>query len=276
MTEINLTSREYKLILRATRFSGDEQQLVRAARRFWDDFERLVVLPELKREGSLDAITADRTITFCDTVQHLLYDNDYNFRLRQDKGGKLEATLKFRHLDRFVARDRNMAATAGEKPTTKLEHDIKPSFDQLYSHSTTIELPKAKASSLQRLKDLSGLFPGLEEGLDFHPADDPIVVVNGFEAHELVLTGGKFFLGKDPGKETECALIVWYGQGDKQRPAIVEFSFRYGDKQGDFSRQAAGQAYEVFRRLQALEAWVDASSPTKTAYVYNRGMGEAQ
>lgn len=141
MTRINLTSREYKLILRATRFSGDEQQLVRAARQFWKDFERLVILPDLRREGNLEKIEADRVITFCDTEQHLLYDNDYNFRLRQDKDGKREATLN-------------------------------------------------------------------------------------------------------------------------------------GDKQGDFSRQAAEQAYEIFRRLQALDAWVDSSSPTKTAYVYNIGNAE--
>lgn len=268
MTGIKLTSREYKLILRALRFSGGERELVRAARQFWNDFAHQALLPELRPEGNLEEIKTDRTITFHDTEQHLLYDNDYNLRLRQDKDGKREATLKFRHLDRFVAQDRNMEAPAAQDPVTKLEHDVKPPFIQLYSHSTTIEL--AKMTKVEHLKDVSALFPGLPEGLGSYPGDDSIVVVNDFEAHELVLTGGKFFLGKEPGKEAECALIVWYGGGDKRRPAIVEFSFRYGDKQGDFSRLAAWQAHAVFRRLQTLDAWVDSSSPTKTTYVYNR------
>lgn len=61
-----------------------------------------------------------------------------------------------------------------------------------------------------------------------------------------------------------------------QQPAIVEFSFRYGDKRGNYSGIGAKRAYEAFLTLKStpLSNWVDVASKTKTAYVY--GLGQRQ
>lgn len=267
MKALTLSSREYKLILNASRFSGDEQQLISSARQFWDKFTHSALLPNIKVKGYLEEPEQKRFITFYDTSHHLLYKNDYIFRLRKSEANQNEGTLKFRHRDRFITQDRNMTTSLNEKSTIKLEHDIKPTFDQLYSYSTTTTLKKI--TEFEQLKDISRLFPGLADDLVSYSAHDPIRVVNGLEAYEVVFTGGEFFLGKSNDKETKCALIVWYLPGEVLHPIIVEFSFRYKDQPGGYPRQVAWQAYQIFIRLQNLRDWVNLNSPTKTQFVYN-------
>jgi hypothetical protein len=98
-------------------------------------------------------------------------------------------------------------------------------------------------------------------------------VVGDFTARELVLTGADFQIGKEPKIEAECALIVWDDvAGSAQQPVVVEYSFRYGDKNEHYAGEVAKRAYDAFLLLQseALAGWVDSASFTKTAYVYSR------
>lgn len=57
----------------------------------------------------------------------------------------------------------------------------------------------------------------------------------------------------------------------RARPALVEFSFRYGNKQGEYQRATAQWAYDVFRALpKALAEWLAPKWSTKTGYVFSR------
>jgi hypothetical protein len=88
-----------------------------------------------------------------------------------------------------------------------------------------------------------------------------------------VLTGTHVRIGNSHEVEAEFALIIWYdAAGDRHRPEVVEFSFRYGDADEVYDGKAARHAYEIFQILQspALGDWVDPAGTTKTAYAYDR------
>ena len=162
-----------------------------------------------------------------------------------------------------------MDAAEAERGRSKFEEDIKPPFQSLYSFSTTQKISPDKR--LNRMDDPGRLYPDLPKQLDTYTEAEAIMVVGNFTAHEFVLTGADFQIGKSPKVEAECALIVWYDtQGEAQRPRVAEFSFKYGDDDEKYSGEVAQRAYQVFQILQGttLSGWVDRKSKTKTAYVY--------
>lgn len=163
-----------------------------------------------------------------------------------------------------------MVAAEDIRGKTKFEEDIKPPHQSLYSYSTTQEIYPDK--HLNHMKDPMGLYPGLVDQLRSHDEDEAITVVGGFTARELVLTGAALQIGKAPKVDAECALIVWYDtEKDLDIPAVVEFSFRYGDKDEQYSGIVARTAYDAFQSLQgsACADWVDQQSKTKTLFVYS-------
>jgi hypothetical protein len=106
----------------------------------------------LDTDKGLNKIKKRRTIRFYDTEDRRLRANDYAFRERIDlRSGHRKVTLKFRHLDRYVAQDRNMHATNRAEGETKFEEDIKPPFEKLYSFSTKQEIDDGK--ELNKLND---------------------------------------------------------------------------------------------------------------------------
>jgi hypothetical protein len=103
-----IISREYKLLLRATPFEGDDVQLTRSAKAFWQDFGQAIGTIALETDGRL-AVEERRMIRFHDTADHRLRRNDYVFRERIDEAtGQREVTLKFRHPDRYLAASRDL------------------------------------------------------------------------------------------------------------------------------------------------------------------------
>ena len=270
MAQEPVVSREYKLMLRAPLFTGAEDELLRKAGAFWGAFTQAIGAIVLDTDGALDTITKRRCIRFYDTPGQRLRQHDYIFRERGDPGsGDREVTLKFRHPDRYVAQDRNMAAE-GQRSKAKFEEDWKPPCQALYSYSTT--QPIGQGKHLNRMNDPGRLYPGLPEQLHPYNAEEALTVVGALTVRELVVTGGDFQIGQEPKVEAECALIAWYdAQGDAQLPKVVEFSFRYGSNEETYAGVVAQCAYDVFQILQgeALARWVDPTSQTKTAYVYS-------
>jgi hypothetical protein len=271
MAQEHVISREYKLMLRAHLFTGTEDELLRKAGAFWRAFTQVIRDVVFDTDGDLDEIAKRRFIRFYDTKGHRLQKNDYIFRERVDiVSGEREVTLKFRHPDRYVAQDRNMAAAEVKRGKAKFEEDIKPPCQSLYSYSTTQQIADDK--KLNQMNDPGRLYPGLPEQLHSYDEDEAITVVGAFTARELVLTGADFQIGKEPKVEAECAFIVWYDvQGEAQIPEVVEFSFRYSNDDGQYAGAVAKRAYDVFQLLQgeALASWVDHASKTKTAYIYS-------
>ena len=265
----DVTSREYKVMLRASLFDGDEAAMRDAAGRFWSDVSRALADLDVPTSGAFESIKGMRLVRFFDTDAHFLHDDDYIVRERQDIAtGEREVTLKFRHPDRYVASDRSMAAASTDGVRTKFEEDVKPPFVSVFSFSTT--QPLESGAALTQMSDVAALFPGLAEALDDLPHDDPLVLVKDFVGREVVLEGAVLHLGSRD-IEAECALVVWYDEveGDTT-PVVVEFSFKYGDDEEQYRSSVAKDAYTVLGLLQnGLSAWVDPQPRTKTAFVYS-------
>ena len=271
MADLKIVSREYKAMLKASRFAGDERRLLETAGRFWRDAGKAFADVVVDVGGNLSDIQAHRLIRFYDTPKRELNCSAYIFRERVELDGKRrEVTLKFRHPDRYVAQDRDMRAAEGDDVRTKFEEDIKPSFQSLYSHSTTQRIETGKV--LDAVKDVSRFYPGLKQDLPGLAKDTPIEVVDKFTARELVIGGAGLQLGKSRRIAAECVLVVWYDHAKPDKgdtPVVAEFSFKYGDGGEDYNGGAVRRAYEAFTLLQnGLPDWVDHASKTKTAFVY--------
>jgi hypothetical protein len=278
MGQETVVSREYKVMLRAPLFAGDDRQLLQAASHFSQDLKQHITPVVLDTDGDLEDITHRRIITFYDTHQQILHRQDYIFRERYHlKTRAREVTLKFRHPDRYIAGDRRMELrnasgkhTQGEAPQakTKFEEDIKPPFVPFYSFSTTCGISETK--TFQTMHDITSLYDGLHEDIE-EVSDDEAIHVVGSPMRELVIEGATFQIRQTPRREAACALIVWYDQADDaHQPVLVEFSFRYGEKHAQYTRTMAQRAYDVFHMLQmALTRWTDPTSETKTAYMYH-------
>ncbi|MBE9076812.1 hypothetical protein IQ241_05800 [Romeria aff. gracilis LEGE 07310] len=272
MNREKITSREYKVILRKEHFVGDERQLLKASKAFWQSFKQVAVDIVLDSEGDLEKIVDRREIQLYDTKKQLFYNKNYIFRERYDVlTHKREVTLKFRHLDRYVSQDRDMKANNHSEKGYKFEEDIKSPFLVLYSFSSTQTIPIDE--NFSKVRDVLRLYPSLSDEFTNYNEDENIKSVGNIIL-EIVLKGAKFRIRKNPQLDCKCALIVWYAKDDDEKPVVVEFSFRYGDDSENYTKKASQRAYDVFYKLQhKLEDWVDIESETKTSYIYKVAQG---
>ncbi|WP_182868338.1 hypothetical protein [Stieleria mannarensis] len=278
-----VTSREYKLMLRANRFAGDHQEVLAAAEHFRSVFVRAIgntILEETDGpavQGSFAPHRDDKQVTvqFFDTKDRRLRHSSFVFRQRQSaSGGPLELTLKRRHRDRFFV---SGCKTGGK---TKFEEDIKATRDApfLSLHSLSGKVTGVDAETeFRTLKDIRRFYKPFKTQLgDAYDGSVPLLRVCDFIADQTVLEGVDFQVSE--ALRAKCALILWHQQGSHARsPAVVEFSFRYrdkglGSKQEPFTTAMAARCYdvlEVFRDdASPLASWVDLDGPTKTAYAY--------
>ena len=263
-----VVSREYKVMLQATKFAGTQKQLLTTARDLWGDFARAVEPFVFKADGTLDTIAKQRLIVFLDSQAQHLRAGGYIFRVRRAiDGSQPEVTLKFRHPDRYVAERRQMKSCR-IRTETKFEEDVKAPFVSLYSFSTRGRI--ARNGVPATLDDVVNLFPDLPKRLGKTDERLSISEVNGFTARELVITGPMLKIGTTPKVKVECALIVWYDQhGAADEPVAVEFSYRYGNAAGQYGGKVARRAFDIFETMQTdLKTWIDPSPRTKTAFVY--------
>src|SRR5262245_42865495 len=242
MERQRIVSREYKVMLLASRFRGDENKLLETAGVLWKDFSKSIADIVLQTKGDLQQVKSRRLITFFDTRKRRLNEGGYIFRERRDvENSKREVTLKFRHRDRNVSQDRNMDARRQKRAETKFEEDIKAPFISLYSFSTTVCIGDKKP--LKQMRDVVRVFPNITYSLDRFSDDEAIGVVNDFTARELVLCGGIMRIGKNPKMDAECALIVWHDDGTRRdTPCAVEFSYRYGNEREAYDGATARRA----------------------------------
>ncbi len=265
----DVTSREYKVMLAPSRLDGDQAALVDAVGRFWSDVATALRPLDIPTTGGFTGVKARRLVRFFDTDAHTVNGRSYIIREREDiDTGEREVTLKFRHPDRYVAADRSMEAANASDVKTKFEEDVKPPFVSVFSFSTTQPLESGRV--LEQLEDVVDLFPGLADAVTELPHDSPLLLVRDFVGREIVLEGATLLLGKRD-IEAECALVVWYDEGeDDTTPVVAEFSFKYGDDAEDYRGSVAQDAYEVLRLLQGgIGDWIDPSPRTKTAFVYS-------
>ncbi len=270
MAARTVTSREYKIMLRPGLFSGDDEQLIDAAGKFWVAFREGIADLSPRTEGKLAEIRKRRMITFYDTPEQDLYANGYVFRERNDvDGDKREVMLKFRHPDRYVAQDRKMGAADADKGDSKFEQDIKPPFDSVYSFSTKQKISADKA--IDRMADPAKLYPDLSKRLQHFDADEALLPVAELTIFERVVSGGSFRFGESGHDSADCSLTLWYSSGGEQKkPLLAEFSFKHEDESEDYDGDAALLIYRVFEKLRSMSDWAHPEPQTKTAYVYAR------
>lgn len=270
MAQVYVGSREYKIMLKASRFAGNEAQVLKSANQFWREGAAVFGPAVLFTSGNLDQVKARRLIRFYDTSSQHLNRNAYIFRERTElEGNSREVTLKFRHPDRYIAAARRMNAEKGAKAKTKFEEDIKPPFQHLYSFSTSQQiLPERQIGSI---KELLKLYPGLRNSLTGFSDEEPLAVVDNFTARELVIGGGAIQLGKKHNVSSGCVLVLWYDHAKQGGSSLVaEFSFKYGSNGEAYGGGTVRRAYEMFQLLQSqLGDWTDKDSKTKTAFVYS-------
>jgi hypothetical protein len=264
-------SREYKLLLRASRFAGDRSALLRTAAAFWRDFCAEIRPMVLRSEGNLSSIETERLVKFFDTPERRFQSSSYICRERRRVAdGAREVTLKFRHPDRYVSQHRRLDVSNEAHGRTKFEEDIKKPFASQFSMSTTV--PIRSDAAFGTVADVEGVFPDFADRLDGARKRERLLPVNDFTARELVVEGGSFRIGDDPKIDAESALIVWYDhRRENGGPVVVEFSYRYGDRHEEYGGKMTRRAYDIFAVLQnnGLSAWVEPKAQTKTAFVYS-------
>lgn len=268
MPAVESGSREYKAMLKADRFVGDETQALKTATDFWRDAARVFGSAVILLRGNLDQPKDRRLVRFYDSADQQLNRRSYIFRERIGLDGQSrETTLKFRHPDRFIAVNRDLRGANG-KARSKFEEDVKPVFQSLYSFSTTQEIAPDK--NLDKIKDIFKLYPGLRDSLTGVNVDEAILPVDNFTARELVIGGASMQLGKRLDVWASCVLVLWYDHHKpSDSPAVAEFSFKYGGNGKRFGVGTVTRAFDVFQTLQnSLREWTDMESKTKTAFVY--------
>ena len=150
----------------------------------------------------------------------------------------------------------------------QFEEDIKPPFQSLYSFSSNTLVKDDM--ELETLKGVAKLYPGLPGSVDEFPETEPLSVVGGLTAYERVVKGTSFKIRNKPEVSAECSLTLWYDSEQGEAPLLAEFSFKYADPDEAYSGKMARRAYSAFVAIQnGLGKWIDAKSPTKTAYVYS-------
>ncbi|RCJ37910.1 hypothetical protein A6770_14060 [Nostoc minutum NIES-26] len=255
-------------MLRKDLFGDNKQELLKASKEFWHTFSQAIAHISIDVNGELNEIADQRIIRFYDTDDYLLYRNSYILRERQDvNNDEKEVTLKFRHPDRYISQDRDMKVVDIDRGETKFEEDIKTPFGVLYSFSSTQKL--LTNEKLDEIQDAAQLYPDLVDKISTLKGEDKIRTI-GIDIREIVVKGARFQIRNNPQIYSKCALIVWYENNQKQeKPLAVEFSFKYGDENEEYTRKMAQRAYDVFQILQEkLIDWVDLNSDTKTAYIY--------
>jgi hypothetical protein len=266
-TELPPGSREYKLMLSTTRFHTRQ-----TASDEWMEVVRDIIIREggvLIPQEELDKdVEKQRRAWFLDTAVGGFGELGWILRVRKEKDGDFNLTLKFRSPDRYVSAAQELAASAGPNTELKFEEDVLPPFAIQYSHSNKIKKLK-KEPAPETVDGAAQFFPVL--GTLGIPENTPLGKADDFEAREVVLQVGGFRF--DGGPAIKMSQTFWYPAGigakGSEYPLVAEFSFDFeAAGEGDrFPLATVLGADAVFRRVQAQAGWMDVSGTTKSALV---------
>ena len=262
-TNLQLTSREYKLMLNADRFQDRNQ----GSQIFLGLIEFLI-----KKEGGriieVQNKEERRQTSYLDTFELALYQNGFALRLREESktDGGFQINLKYRAPDRYISASQDLSSPAGDQ--TKFEEDIMPPFISKFSHSTTVETNKTP--DLSNMEKVASFFPGLRR-LDID-GNVGVRTVNEFKAAEVVRKLCKFQFGEPP--TIKACLSFWYLTDENTWPLVGEFSFDYDaidsgtgrDRLETYPSAVVEGTNRFFRALQSQASWLDLNRTTKTAF----------
>jgi hypothetical protein len=150
----------------------------------------------------------------------------------------------------------------------KFEEDITSPFASRFSHSATVTVPAPGSgdNKFKTIGDAARMFPLLgdvrRDGMRC-PQETTLVPVNNMEVQERVFSAGNLRLDAE---DAEAALIFW-AIGQQERLVVAEFSFRYKNKQEEYSGSSARAAMRLFQAIQRGD-WFDSAGATKTEFLY--------
>jgi hypothetical protein len=260
----DVTSREYKLLLKPTLFTYTTESA--QVNSYFSSFATAVeakIARDVSGSLSLDKI---RTVKFYDTAGTCQLNKlGYIFRDRIENGLS-EVTLKVRSADPYIADFENLSASSNQA-VTKLEADIGAKVDNplliVYGRSTT----SPNTRTINNFEDINVHFPGF--ATDYGIADSTTLsLVSNLSIHERVYDGGVIDLGSI---DADVSITFWYSSVPtaSQKPVAVEVSFKYEDPSADYTKAVVNRAKQSFDAIQTLSSWNSTSSVTKTQYVYS-------
>lgn len=254
---LEMTRRELKVLLDHRMFSDSDAALTELS----SDLKGCAQRASASLQGRFEK-TETRELTFLDTPDHTVLGNGFVFRRRREKE-RSEYTLKYRSLDRYIAAAADVGAGVGLAPDEKFEEDIGAPYVSRFSLSNTIKGPDDVPATVG---DAARLFPVLGQlTRDSRncPGDVVLLPVGTFTPFERVNTGPAFEIA---GKQAEVAIILW-SNGPSGRLHAAELSFRYKDKDEQFSGAVARTGMRLFEEIQRLD-WCAPENRTKTQLAY--------
>lgn len=264
-SDIEIGSREYKILLKTSAFTGNESSRESKVDSYWDALKKLIEDNSIERDtsGSL-SLDKSRTVSYYDVEGTCDLSNaGYSFRERVEDGDR-EVSLKFRSPDQFIADYKDLSGESSDSES-KFEEDIGVPFVSVYSSSTKQEIGSGK--NLNKMDDPVGLYPGLED----ENFDESLAIekVGGLTINEYVYKNAEVDLGS---LDAEFSLTLWYNESvSTTQPVVAEISYKYEDDDGDFSNKVVTRAKILFEAMQensVLASWNSTDSLSKTATVY--------
>jgi hypothetical protein len=257
VSNLPVTSREYKLMLNSDRF-GDR---VEGAERFFKLIDTLI----RKQDGSIEKQTKEerRHTSYLDTPHFALRQNGFSLRLREE-ANDFQINLKYRGSDRYISAAQDLSASQPGK--IKFEEDILPPFVSKFSHSNSVTT--ATKPRFETIKDVVSLFPGIAR-LDIDE-DTPVKTANNFRVLEVVRKLCKIQFAKT--ETIKASLSFWYLEDDTDFPLVGEFSFDYDAAENNesdlekYSLEVVEGAKDFFSAVQNQTGWLDFTTTTKTGF----------
>ncbi|MBJ9952009.1 MULTISPECIES: hypothetical protein [unclassified Acinetobacter] len=259
-----VTSREYKLLLQADKFSYANES---ADVNTYMQQAKNIIAQQINRtvSGSM-VLDKQRQIRFYDSPSSCLLNNmGYSFRERIENGAS-EVTLKFRSFDHYLSNFADLSSpTTGAK--TKLEDDITQTATQgfLVGSSKSTTVPNTR--TINKFLDIHTHFPKFKE--TFGISDNQVLSqVGGLTIYERSYRGVSIDLGEF---DADVDMSLWYTQVPSTglKPAVVEVSFKYQDPNANYTNKVVQRAAISFSALKSLSNYnAPSSTQTKTQFVY--------
>jgi len=265
---MQITHREFKLLLKAERFST-RRKLLEFNQRLEDIATKLHV-----RYEPFDPIDAQlRIVQFYDTSDETLRKNRLIFRIRQLRQAlwpddSWEVTFKARHADRGQAESFDTTSTFPKQEKKKFKEEIlrgdsPGTITSIYSNNVILESPGLNVEL--PLKKLADALPHLQT-LNLN-LDETMTIVNGARVFEIESKLGNLFFGHHT--TATATLAVWARPvPDKFEPLIAEFGWSYHPVDDEKGKEADRVADQFFKDIQLqLQDWITTAT-TKTAVIY--------
>lgn len=294
MDPIHIDGREYKLLLRPTKFKGDPSDAL--ANAFWTKHLRPIIQGRLDKRSNGKARFKGqfepariRNVRYWDTKSHALAGSELTLRQRgkaSDKDGRQDITLKLRTSDLFISA--LTAVTGSQRDATReLEEDIAPLQVQLsragrgrkvvadysatrsrFSRSTTQSIGADAVPDT--LAQACGLFPSLEANLMRRGHGRGLALKTRLAAgphiEEHVFKGPSVELGS--GISGAFALTLWYFWKKRKKRKVLkvsEISFKCDLDGGLMPVPVARRAHRLFVAMQEeLADWANIQDSSKT------------